>query len=208
MLPEFRPDADGRLDTHAQALREQLVEHGAVVLRNVVRPEELEPLRRTVELLGAACARGRQPQGRPEAVAQWRFDLSTPPHATADTLNGVAFALGHNTLGVSHVLLGGDPARPGVSASEAATVGDADAVKTTLCGDLGVLCSGEVQHGATDFHRDIDSREMAPLSALQGDLVANLPGSVQWNVSLAWLRAVCRLLPCSLSIGCSTGGAF
>ena len=24
MLPEFRPDADGRLDTHAQALREQL----------------------------------------------------------------------------------------------------------------------------------------------------------------------------------------
>lgn len=35
-----------------------------------------------------------------------------------------------------------------------------------------------------DWHRDIDSREMTPLSAIQDDLQANgMPGSVQWNVN-------------------------
>ena len=49
---------------------------------------------------------------------------------------------------------------------------------------FGALCSGLIDYGYTDWHRDASSAEQAPLSGMQADLMANAPGYVQWNIAL------------------------
>ena len=150
------PDAEGRLDTVVAGLREQFLDRGFLVLRSCVRPAELQPLRASVEALGEAHA-ARQSLD-PSEVASWRINI--PGVVTEETMNAVEFVLGHNTLGVSHVLMGGSPphssSQSGGSSSwetvAAATLED-PAVKTALGGEVSVLSSGGAHHGATDWHR-------------------------------------------------------
>ena len=144
------PDAEGRLDTVVAGLREQFLDRGFLVLRGCVRPAELQPLRASVEALGEAHA-ARQSLD-PSEVASWRINI--PAVVTEESMNAVEFVLGHNTLGVSHVLMGGSPPPSSSSweAVAAATLAD-PAVKTALGGEVSVLSSGGAHHGATDWHR-------------------------------------------------------
>ena len=143
------PDAEGRLDTVVAGLREQFLDRGFLVLRSCVRPAELQPLRASVEALGEAHA-ARQSLD-PSEVASWRINI--PAVVTEETMNAVEFVLGHNTLGVSHVLMGGRPPNGGSwEAVAAATLAD-PSVKTALGGEVSVLSSGGAHHGATDWHR-------------------------------------------------------
>lgn len=50
--------------------------------------------------------------------------------------------------------------------------------------EIAAICSGLIDSGYTDWHRDASSAEQAPLSGMQQDLMENAPGYVQWNIAL------------------------
>ena len=93
--------------------------------------------------------------------AQPRLEISE--HVCAETANVVDFILGETTFGVSRKLM--QAPEIAVNAME-------------------VLCSGLIEFGYTDWHRDSSAAEQAPLSGLQADLQDNMPGYVQWNIPL------------------------
>jgi hypothetical protein len=166
-----QPDTAGRLDTVVSPLCQQFLADGYLVLSQVVRPDELQALRDEVEVLGSRTVQRADPPFDPEAVTSWHITAEVV--ADADMYRVLEFAWGHNTLGVSRVLMGGGQAVPN--------------------GGVGVLCSGG--HAAAgvyrsagthvgDWHRDIDTREMTPLGGMQDDMQANCAGSVQWNIAL------------------------
>ncbi len=148
---------------------EQLLDEGFIILREVVPPAQLDELRASVETLvdrqKAISARDRKPDEPPGGA----WEVSAQPRVNIDavvdeaTANTVEFCLHENTLGVSRQLM--------------------QCEETTLT-NMQVLCSGVHDYGATDWHRDIDCMEQAPLCGLQMDLVENMPGYVQWNIAL------------------------
>ena len=141
---------------------------GYLVLKNVVPPERLGAMRLAIEWMvdqeKARSAAVRQP-GDPLGSAWYE---SIHPRLTmnsldADTADVIDFCLGETTLGVSAQLM--------------------QAPVTALTA-FGVLCSGLIDYGYADWHRDASSAEQAPLSGMQADLMANAPGYVQWNIAL------------------------
>ena len=143
-------------------------DEGYLILENVVPPEKLQDLRLTVELMvdrEKARSVAERKDGDPRGgdwyqSAQPRIGLDS---ITAETADIIDFCLGETTLGVSAQLLQ-DP--------------------DTAFIHCGALCSGLIDYGYTDWHRDASSAEQAPLSGMQADLLANAPGYVQWNVAL------------------------
>lgn len=79
------------------------------------------------------------------------------------TDNTVQFCLHQNTLGVSQKLM---------SATD---------VAVTL---MALMCSPVKDHGPASWHRDIDPVHQAPLNGVQMDMMANVPGYLQWNIPL------------------------
>ena len=141
---------------------------GYLILRNVVPPERLDAMRLAIEWMvdreKARSATARQPGdplgGAWYESAQPRLTMNSIDAETADVID---FCLGETTFGVSAQLM--------------------QAPVTALTA-FGALCSGLIDYGYTDWHRDASSAEQAPLSGMQADLMANAPGYVQWNIAL------------------------
>ena len=147
---------------------QQFRRQGYLVLRNVVPPERLDAMRLAIEWMvdreKARSAAARQP-GDPLGGAWYekihpRLNMNSVDAETADVID---FCLDETTFGVSSQLM--------------------QAPVTALTA-FGALCSGLVDYGYTDWHRDASSAEQAPLSGMQADLMANAPGYVQWNIAL------------------------
>ena len=154
-----------------QVSREQFMEQGYLVLREVIPPDRLEPLRADFETLvgrqRTIWAQGRGPDDPPGGDWETR---PQPRLASYDTLIDSATAstvevwLQESTLGVSQQLL---------SVPESASVAG-----------MMLMCSPVRDHGPAAWHRDIHPIDMAPLAGLQKDLIENGPKYVQWNIPL------------------------
>lgn len=139
-----------------------------MILKNVVPPERLDELRASFETLverqKANWARDRHDPNCFSYVAkQPRLAFQSVIDST--TANTVEFCLHENTLGVSRQALG----TPDVGLKQ-----------------MILLCNPEVAHGPDLWHRDVSHgpTNNAPLAGLQADMLANGPGSVQWNIPL------------------------
>ena len=153
------------MDVDLEKFRDQ----GSLIVENVVSPERLQDLRLSVELM-VDGEKARSVAGRKKGDSRggvWyqnpqpRLGMDSIIAETADVLD---FCLGETTRGVSEQLLQHPP--------------------FTALTTFGALCSGLIDYGYTDWHRDASSAEQAPLSGMQQDLVENGPGYVQWNIAL------------------------
>ncbi|MDE2845768.1 MAG: phytanoyl-CoA dioxygenase family protein [Gemmatimonadota bacterium] len=147
----------------------KLFEDGFIVLRGVVPPDWLGPLRdsfeRMVDRQREIWTRERKPDDPPggawETGHQPRLQFETL--VDGDTANTMAFCLHENTMGVSRRIMN----------SEAA-------------GNTGFMfmCNPVTDRGPAPWHRDIHPIDQAPLRGLQDDLLHNAPGYLQWNIPL------------------------
>jgi hypothetical protein len=152
--------------------RDQFLQEGYLVLRNVVPPDELEELRRTVEIMvdrqREIWAQQRGPDDPPggawETSAQprlrWGHDTDL---VDAQTAGAVEFWLHENSLGVSCQLLD----MPHVAVTE-----------------MMMMCNPLRDHGPAKWHRDIHPFDTAPLQGYLKDIAENGPRYVQWNIPL------------------------
>ncbi len=147
---------------------QQFRRKGYLILRNVVPPERLGAMRLAIEWMvdqEKACSAAAHQPGEPLGSTWYesihpRLNMNSIGTETADVID---FCLGETTFGVSAQLM--------------------QAPVTALTA-FGALCSGLIDYGYTDWHRDASSAEQAPLSGMQADLMANAPGYVQWNIAL------------------------
>ena len=154
-----------------QVSREQLMEQGYLVLREVIPPARLEQLRADFETLVERQKRIWAQERGPDDPPGGDWETRPQPRlvsydklideATAST---VEVWLQESTLGVSRQLL---------SVPEAASVAG-----------MMLMCSPVRDHGPAAWHRDIHPIDMAPLAGLQQDLLENGPKYLQWNIAL------------------------
>ncbi len=147
----------------------QLFENGFIVLRGVVPPGWLDPLRDSFEHLverqREISARERKPEEPPGGA--WATShqprLFFEQLVDQDTANTMAFSLHEHTMGVSRRLM-----------------------RAETAGNTGFycLCNPVDDHGPAAWHRDIHPIDQAPLLGLQTDLMNNAPGYLQWNIPL------------------------
>lgn len=147
----------------------QLLDDGYIILRKVIPPGQLEPLRNTFETMvdrqRETWARERGPGDPPGGV----WETGHQPRLNIDTLieddtaSAAEFCLHENTMGVSRQIM---------HSRLAAVTG------------MMFMCSPVRDHGPAPWHRDIHPIDQAPLSGLEFDLVNNAPGYVQWNIPL------------------------
>ena len=148
---------------------EQFMRDGYLLLRNVVPPDKLAAMRLTAELMVDAAKRNSAAarlEGDPQGgswYAQVQSRVEVHEVVTEETAHLVDFYLGETILGVSEQLLGGP--------------------ETAIC-SAQITCSGLIDYGYGDWHRDASSAEQAPTSGVQVDMIANSIGSVQWNIAL------------------------
>ena len=168
--------------------RQQFLEQGYLILRDVIPPAKLEELRTSYEVLverqKAVWSRDRAPGDPPggvwETAPQPRLGLHNSPELIDDkTAIAVEFCLHENTLGVSEQLIG----RPGTSVNE-----------------MMMMCNPVRDRGPAEWHRDIHPIDTAPLAGYVGDFLDNGPRQVQWNIpmyddSVLWVMpgSHCRL---------------
>ena len=137
--------------------RQQLLEHGFLILREVIPPDQLDELRASYEVLierqggQSWLSKGAQPR------------LSVSPLIDEATANAVEIWLHENTLGVSRQLL---------CLPEAAVT------------SMWMMCSPLQDHGPANWHRDVHPIDMAPMHSLQVDMLENGPRYLQWNIPL------------------------
>ncbi len=155
--------------------RDQFLEDGFVILRQVIPPEELEGMRQAYELLverqKAIWARERGPDDPPggqwETNAQPRLMLSgMADEIDAQTAAAVEIWLHENVQGVSSQLLG---------------VEDAGVTEMML------MCSPVRDHdtgGHRGWHRDFYPPHAAPLQGYTDDILESGPRYIQWNLPL------------------------
>jgi hypothetical protein len=148
---------------------DQFMRDGYLLLRNVVPADELADMRLTAELMvdAAKCnSQAARQEGDPQG-GDWYADVQPRVKIheviTEETAHLVDFLLGENTLGVSAQLLSGP--------------------ETAIC-SAEISCSGLIDYGYGDWHRDAATAEQAPTSGVQADMMANSIGYVQWNIAL------------------------
>ena len=159
-----------------QVDRDQFLEQGYLILRNVVPPNELEKLRRSYEILverqRTIWARDRVPGDPPggvwESSPQPRLFLNPSgkndsPLIDHETANAVEFWLHENTQGVSRQLM------------------DVNDVAVT---EMFLMCNPVRDRGPANWHRDIHPIDTAPLMGYIEDIKENGPSYVQWNIPL------------------------
>ena len=147
----------------------KLFEDGFIVLRGVVPPDWLDPLRdsfeRMVDRQKETWARERKPDDPPGG--QWAVSsqprLNFESLVDEDTANTMAFGLHEHTMGVSRRIMNAEAA-----------------------GNTGFffMCNPVEDRGPAAWHRDIHPIDQAPLRGLQDDLLHNAPGYLQWNIPL------------------------
>jgi len=155
--------------------RDQFLEDGYVILREVIPPDQLEGLRKAYELLverqKVIWARERGPDDPPggqwETNAQPRLMLGgMADEIDTHTAAAVEVWLHENVQGVSSELLG---------------VEDAGVTEMML------MCSPVRDHetgGHRGWHRDFYPPHAAPLQGYTDDILENGPRYVQWNLPL------------------------
>ena len=152
--------------------RQQFLEQGFLILRNVIPPGMLENLRTSYEIMverqKAVWARERQPGDPPggvwETAPQPRLRLhDTPELIDEKTASVIDFWLHENTHGVSSRLLN---------------------MPETAHSEMFLLCSPVRDHGPAKWHRDIHPIDTAPLEGYVKDLQENGPRHLQWNIAL------------------------
>lgn len=154
--------------------RNQFMEEGYLVLREVIPPNELDALRESYELMVSRqrdiWKKERQPNdpsgGVWETSAQPRLNLGREPLAglvNEKTASAIEIWAHENMQGVSSELLG---------------VEDAGVTEMML------MCNPVSARGPAAWHRDHHPIDTAPLQGYLDDILETGPRYVQWNLSL------------------------
>ena len=151
--------------------REQFLDQGYLILRNVIAPHKLDEVRTSYEALvekqKVVWARDRGPDDPPgglwETHQQPRLNLESPGLVDRSTRSAVEVWLQETTLGVARQLL---------------------ALPEATVFLMSMMCSPVRDHGPDRWHRDVHPIDMAPLRSLQMDVMENGPRYVQWNIAL------------------------
>ena len=152
--------------------RDQFLEQGYIILREVVPRDELEGLRRSHEILverqRAIWARERGPNDPPggvwESGAQPRLSVGTMgPEHDEQTASAIEFWAHENLQGASSELLA-----------------EADVPVTEML----LMCNPVSDRGPAAWHRDFYPPLNAPLQAYADDILETGPRYVQWNLAL------------------------
>lgn len=153
-----------------QVSRDQLMEHGYIILQNVIPPDRLDRVRRAVERMverRQEISRQRRtpdepPGGSWEASAQPRlsFDRDVDVESTA----AFECLLNENTLGVCRQIIDAQHVAPH---------------------NFNCLCSPVSRDfGPATWHRDIAPGDPAPLRGMIANMMAHGPSYLQWNIAL------------------------
>lgn len=148
---------------------EQFQRDGYSIIREAAPAARLGELRLQAEIMTDAMKRkstaAREASDPPGG--RWYADVAPRVSAhqvvTEETASFVDFILGETVYGVSEQIL--------------------HAPETGIC-SLEINCSGLIDYGYTDWHRDASAAEQAPTSGVQADMMANSVGYVQWNIAL------------------------
>ncbi len=153
--------------------RDQFMDQGYLIFRNLIPPDRLESMRASCETMlerqKVNWARERGPDDPPggeyEKVRQPRVMMKRPGLIDAETANVVEeFWVADETLEIASQLL----CEPEPCITE-----------------MMMMCNPVRDWpGGTGWHRDIHPVDMAPLDALTADLIENGPRYTQWNVPL------------------------
>jgi ectoine hydroxylase-related dioxygenase (phytanoyl-CoA dioxygenase family) len=154
------------------ANRDEFIEQGFVILRQVIPPDRLEELRRSHEILverqRAVWARERNPDDLPggqwETSSQPRLQVSKMgTQHDQQTASTIELWLHENLQSVSSHLLAEDD----VPATE-----------------MMMMCNPTTDRGPAAWHRDFYPPLNAPLMAYANDIIEGGPRYVQWNIPL------------------------
>lgn len=153
--------------------RDQFMDQGYLIIRNLIPPSRLDSMRASCETMlerqKANWARERGPDDPPggeyETARQPRVMMKNPGLIDAETANVVEdFWVADETLEIASQLL----CEPEPCITE-----------------MMMMCNPVRDWpGGTGWHRDIHPVDMAPLDALTADLRENGPRYTQWNVPL------------------------
>ena len=153
--------------------RNQFMEQGYLILRNVIPPDKLEALRASCETIldrqKAVWTRERGPNEPPggeyETVRQPRVHMERPGLIDEQTANVIEdFWVADETLDIASQILCNP--QPNVSS-------------------MMMMCNPVRDWpGGTGWHRDVHPVDMAPMDALAADLIENGPRYTQWNVPM------------------------
>ena len=152
--------------------RDQFLEDGYLIVRNVIAADKLDEVRETNEILverhKATWARERKPDDPPggewETDSQPRLTLIQYLIDEKTAANTVELWLHENIHGVSAQIMGG---------------------AETAISEMHLMCSSPtIDYGNTHWHRDIFAESAAPIEGLQKDLLEYGPAYLQWNVTL------------------------
>ena len=157
-----------------QVNRDQFMEEGYLVFREVIPPEELETLRESYELMVSRqrdlWARERAPHEPPGGV--WESSPQPRLHLGRDPLAGLV-----DEKTASAVEIWAHENMQGVSSE---LIGEEDAGVTEMM----LMCSPVKDCGPAAWHRDHHPIDTAPLQGYIDDIVETGPRYVQWNLSL------------------------
>ncbi len=123
---------------------QQILEDGFLILRQVISPDQLDALRLSVEVhVDRQKARSEAERGADESLGGKWYAAAQPrifidELLCAETANVVDFVLGERTFGVSQQLM---------------------CAPETVVNAMMVLCSGLIEFGYTDWHRDSSAAE-------------------------------------------------
>ena len=148
--------------------RDRFLEQGFLHLKGVVPRDRLAQTRwyfeTALERQKLRWAEQRAPDDPPGGYWEtaWqprlRLDLAVQPA----TSPAVELLLGERTLDVCRRLMQAEP----------------------LIAQMQMLCSPIVDHGHTDWHRDMDSIGQAPIQGIQRAFMRSGPPTLQWNIAL------------------------
>ncbi|NKB68279.1 MAG: hypothetical protein GKR89_14550 [Candidatus Latescibacteria bacterium] len=156
----------------AMASRDEFLQQGFVIVRGVIPPNDLEPLRRSYEKLVERQRRvwTRQagandpPGGVWETAGQPRLHVNQMDGMhDGETAAAVEFWLRDTVQGVSSELLAEEDVPPT---------------------EMMLMCNPVSDHGPAAWHRDFSPSLTCPLMAYADDIVETGPRYVQWNIPL------------------------
>ena len=153
--------------------RDQFMEQGYLILRNVIPADKLEAMRGSCQTIldrqKAVWASERGPDDPPggqyEMVRQPRVHMERPGLIDEQTANVIEdFWVADETLDIASQLLCNP--QPNVTS-------------------MMMMCNPVRDWpGGTGWHRDVHPVDMAPMDALAADLIENGPRYTQWNVPM------------------------
>lgn len=173
-------------------MRDEFLEQGYLIVRNIVRADELDTLREAFEILveyqKEIWVRDREPDeplgGRWESHRQPRLQIHQPPlvHKIDErTAPAVEIWLHEKMYGLSTQLIGNE---------------------STALTEMMLMCSPQKDHGPAKWHRDMYPPYTAHLKGYIDDILESGPRYVQWNLSLydddvLWVVPGSHLRPCT-----------